>query len=192
MQLGEAKKYILKRLKDELPLHLSYHSVSHTKDVYSCCKTIAAAENVKGNDLKLLLTAALFHDTGFLKGYKEHEKKSCTIARQELPLFGYSKEQIKTVCGMIMATKIPQSAHTLLEEILCDADLDYLGRDDFFAIGNRLYHELTALKQIKTEWDWNIMQVKFLESHHYYTKTSQKLRLKKKDKNLSLVKSKLL
>ena len=32
------------------------------------------------------------------------------------------------------ATKIPQTPLTKLEEIICDADLDYLGREDFFEI----------------------------------------------------------
>ncbi|HEY9178103.1 MAG TPA: HD domain-containing protein, partial [Flavipsychrobacter sp.] len=68
MQFGEAKKFILAKLKNELPKHLSYHSVEHVRDVFDSCKSIAAGENIKGEDLKLLLTAALFHDTGFLKG----------------------------------------------------------------------------------------------------------------------------
>ena len=85
MQFAEVKKFILNKLKTELPQHLSYHSVEHVKDVYNSCKELAKHEGVKGEDLKLLLTAALFHDSGFLKGPKEHEKASCTIAKKHLP-----------------------------------------------------------------------------------------------------------
>ena len=77
---------------------------------------------------------------------------------------------------MIMATKIPQSPNTLLEEILCDADLDYLGRDDFFNIGETLFEELRAYHLISDEQAWNRLQVSFLNAHHYYTRTNKALR----------------
>lgn len=191
MQFGEAKKFILGKLKKELPPHLSYHSVEHVMDVFNSCKLIAASEGVKGEDLKLLLTAALFHDSGFLKGPKEHEKQSCIIAKKSLPTFGYNPGQIKKICGMIMATKVPQQPQNHLEEIICDADLDYLGREDFFTIGDKLFAELSMYGILSTEDEWNRLQVRFLEAHHYFTKTAIKQRQKKKDKYLKLVKSRI-
>lgn len=191
MRFGEAKKFILGTLKNALPKHLSYHSVEHVKDVFNACKMLAASEGVAGENLKLLLTAALFHDSGFLKGPKEHEKKSCQIAKKHLPDFDYTPEQIKVICGMIMATKVPQEPQNHLEEIICDADLDYLGRDDFFEIGDKLYSELNMYGMLNTEDEWNKLQVRFLEAHHYFTKTAIKLRQRKKDKHLKLIKSKI-
>lgn len=191
MKFGEAKKFILATLKSQLPKHLSYHSVEHVKDVFNSCKMLAASEGVKGDDLKLLLTAALFHDSGFLKGPKDHEKKSCQIAKKHLPDYDYTPEQIKKICGMIMATKVPQQPQTHLEQIICDADLDYLGREDFFTIGDKLFAELSVYGILNTEDEWNRLQVRFLESHNYFTKTAIKLRQKKKDKYLKMVKSKI-
>src|SRR4051794_10650351 len=103
MEFQKAKKFILHKLKKDLPRHLSYHSVEHIKDVFNACREIATIEGVGGEDMKLLLTAALFHDAGFLVQQKEHEKISCDIARQHLPEFGYTEEQIERICGMIMA-----------------------------------------------------------------------------------------
>lgn len=191
MKFGEAKKFILGKLKKELPKHLSYHSVEHVKDVFDSCKALATEEGVKGEDLKLLLTAALFHDSGFLKGPKEHEKSSCQIAKKHLPQYDYTKEQIDKICGMIMATKVPQQPQNHLEQIICDADLDYLGRDDFFTIGEKLFAELSMYGMLSTEDEWNKLQVRFLEAHNYFTKTAIKLRKKKKDKHIKLVKSKI-
>jgi uncharacterized protein len=191
MQFDEAKKFILGKLKKELPRHLSYHSVEHIKDVYQACKSIAKKEGINGRELELLLTAALFHDSGFLRDQKEHEKKSTEIAIEYLPQYGYTEEEVKLICGMIMATKIPQKPHTLLEQILCDADLDYLGRDDFFDIGNKLFAELSMYDIISTEEEWNRLQVTFLEKHHYFTKTAIQLRKAKKDEHLHTVKTKL-
>ncbi|MCY1378022.1 hypothetical protein D3C87_1448270 [compost metagenome] len=92
---------------------------------------------------------------------------------------------------MIMATRIPQMPQNLLEEILADADLDYLGRDDFFTIGDRLYEELSVFGMVSNEWDWNVLQVKFLEAHHYFTDTAIRLRKQKKEENLQKIKDKL-
>jgi uncharacterized protein len=191
MQYNEAKKFILAKLKKELPKYLSYHSVEHIKDVHDSAKLIAKKEGVKGDDLTMLLTAALFHDSGFLVDQKEHEKLSCEVARKYLGDFGYTPEQVEVICGMIIATRIPQKPNTLLEQILCDADLDYLGRDDFFSIGDKLFAELSMYGMIDNEDQWNNLQIGFLEKHHYFTGTSLKLRKDKKDENLALVKSKI-
>ena len=191
MKFRSAKKYIINRLKKELPKNLSYHSVEHVKDVFKASKEIASIEDVKGEELKLLLTAALFHDSGFLISQKDHEATSCEIAREHLPGFNYSDEQIERICGMIMATKIPQTPKNHLEEIICDADLDYLGRKDFFDIGNKLFSELSIYGIINTEDEWNQLQVRFLENHHYFTQTSLSFRKPQKDKHLEIIKEKL-
>ncbi len=190
MEFLKAKSHITKRLKNELPKYLYYHSTEHIKDVYNATKQIAASEGVKGENLKLLLIAALYHDSGFMIKAKNHEKLSCTIVKETLPDFGFSAEQIKKICGMIMATKIPQNPQNHLEEILCDADLDYLGREDFFTIGNHLFEELKTYKIVITKRDWNLLQIGFLEQHNYFTKTAIALRKPQKDKYLTLLKEK--
>ena len=187
MQFEKTKKYIFGKLKKDLAKHLSYHSVNHIKDVYTAAENLALHEGVKGDDLTLLLTAVLFHDSGFLMQQKGHESISCDIVRESLPQFEYTPEEIERICGMIMATSIPQTPHNLLEKIICDADLDYLGRDDFFTIGNNLYAELQVYGMINSEDEWNTMQVGFLKKHHYFTETAIRLRKAKKDENLNKV-----
>lgn len=191
MQFKSAGKFILKKLSKELPKHLSYHSVEHIKDVYDAVVYIGKEEKISDYEMKLVLTAAWFHDSGFLRGAKDHEEESCRIAKENLPHFGYKPEEIEQICGMIMATKIPQSPKNHLEEILADADLDYLGRDDFFSIGNKLFTELSMFGFLDTEEEWNKVQVRFLESHHYFTATAIQLRQNKKQAHLALVKSKI-
>lgn len=191
MEYDKIKKIILKNLKDNLPKHLSYHSVMHVKDVIDSVEKIAKSEGISQEDLMLLKAAALFHDTGFLYGAKDHEEKSCEIAQEYLPNYGYSQSQIDKIKGMIMATKIPQSPNNHLEQILADADLDYLGRDDFFTIGDKLFDELTMFGIVNSERDWNLLQEKFLENHHFFTQTAINNRNQKKQQNLEIIKSKL-
>ncbi|MCF8450195.1 MAG: HD domain-containing protein [Taibaiella sp.] len=191
MQFEKVKKFILDKLKKDLPKNLTYHSLGHIKDVYKAAENLAKHEKIEGEDLILLLTAVLFHDSGFLIQQKEHERVGCELASLYLPDFEYNDAQIDRINGMIMATRIPQTPHNKLEKIICDADLDYLGRDDFFKIGNYLFDELCMYGIISTENDWNRLQVRFLEGHRYFTKSAKELRKAKKDEHLALIKSKI-
>jgi uncharacterized protein len=191
MQFKKAKDFILEKLRKELPSHLSYHSVEHIKDVYQASEFLAGQEGIEGDELLLLLTAALYHDSGFLIQAKDHEVLSCNIVKSYLPQFEYTGEQIDRICSMIMSTKLPQSPKNKLEEILCDADLDYLGRDDFYQTGARLYEEFILGGIVNNEEEWNKVQLKFLESHYYFTHTATKLRKQKKDDNLREIRAKV-
>lgn len=191
MEYEKLNKIILKRLRENLPEHLSYHSVMHVKDVIDAVEKIAKSEGVNDENLVLLKTAALFHDTGFLFGSKNHEEKSCEIAAEYLLEYGFSQDQLDKINGMIMATKIPQTPKNHLEQIVADADLDYLGRDDFFVIGDKLFEELSMFGIVNSERDWNLLQEKFLESHHYFTETAINSRNQKKQDNLNIIKTKL-
>lgn len=189
MNFVEAKQHILTRLEKELDKTLYYHSLKHVYDVYHNAEILGKNEGIEGRDYTLLLTAALYHDAGFVIMRENHEEVSCTLAKEVLPKFGYSNDDLTKICGMIMATKIPQSPKNHLEEIICDADLDYLGRDDFFSIGNALYAELKEQGILTNEKDWNRMQVKFLKSHTYFTQTSQKLKAPKKQEHIEQLES---
>ena len=182
------KKPILTRLEKELDPRLGYHNFLHTLDVLEQSVTIAKQEGItKGNALLLLKTAAVYHDSGFLYIYKGHEERSCEIVSHDLKNI-LSGDDLKKVHGMIMATKIPQTPHTLLEQIICDADLDYLGRDDFEPISKNLYDEFIAYKIIPENSVWDHIQIKFFEMHHYFTATSVSKRNEKKLNHLAILK----
>ena len=191
MQFQKAKAYILPKLERELAKHLSYHSVGHVKDVYQAAEYLADKEGVGPYEKKLLLTAVMFHDAGFLIRPKDHEKTSCKMVKATLPRFNYTTEEIKRICGMIMATRIPQTPHNILEKIICDADLDYLGREDFFSIGNRLFAEMMVYGVVQNELEWDKLQVKFLEAHDYFTQTAINMRKPNKDKYVKELRRKI-
>ncbi len=110
MEFEKVHSFIINKLEKELPKYLTYHNVYHTKEVLHNARHIAVAENITGDDLDLLLTGALFHDTGFIETYKDHEEISCQMARKYLPQYDYTDEQIEQVCKLIMDTKIPKKA----------------------------------------------------------------------------------
>ena len=188
MGFDKAKETIVHHLEQNLPSDLFYHGIHHTFDVFDAALVIAENEKIdSADDLTLLKTAALFHDSGFTIDASKHEECGCDLAREILPACDYTDSQIDQICGMIMATKIPQQPLNLLERIICDADLDYLGRDDFFKIGDTLYQELKAFDKIKDVTQWNQLQISFLSNHQYHTEFSRGNREIKKQENLQAV-----
>jgi len=189
MNFEGAKNFILEKLKKELKPTLYYHDLHHTLDVYHSVERIAALEKVNSTELLLLKTAAMYHDCGMLRAYVGHEEASCEIADEYLPGFGYKPEEIKVINRMIMATQLPQNASDHLEQIICDADLDYLGRDDFFMISHRLKLEWNLQKfNTTTLKEWYKLQINFLGNHQFFTKSAIETREEMKQQNLNQIK----
>lgn len=91
-----------------------------------------------------------------------------------------------------MATKIPQTPLSKLEEIICDADLDYLGRDDFYPTSNLIFLELKAQGFVTAENEWNLTQIKFFKQHRFFTSTTKKLRQQKKQLHLEMIEASIV
>ncbi|MBK8141008.1 MAG: HD domain-containing protein [Chitinophagaceae bacterium] len=182
--------HVVHNLLTGLSEKLTYHNLPHTLDVLKQVQRIGKEEGImEEEDMFLLKTAALYHDTGFLSVYAGHEAAGCELARKDLPGFGFSKNQTEQVCSLIMATKIPQSPKNILEEIICDADLDYLGRDDFEPISDSLRREFLELGIVRSDEHWYSLQIKFIENHNYFTNSSRQLRNPEKLKRLEKLKS---
>lgn len=174
MQFEQVYTFIMEKLENDLPTYVRYHNAQHTKDVMASADHLAEKEGVGEEDLMLLKTAALFHDTGFLQQMVGHEEISCEIARKHLPHFDYSPDQIDRICRIIMATRLPQTPEDKLGEILCDADLSYLGEDDYIRQSQKLFHELRTHNLVNTQEEWVVRQIEFLNQHKYFTETARK------------------
>lgn len=186
-----AKDYAINRIINEASSKLYYHGLHHTLDVYSAAQKLAEMEGINEEELILLQTAALYHDIGFLEQYNNNEVIGVKIARKILPQFGYGAKQIDLVSNMIIATDITKLPQTLLEKILCDADLDYLGRTDFNTFAGQLKKELNAHGSSYSEKQWDEIQVGFLEKHKYQTASAIELRERTKQKHLNEIKERL-
>lgn len=184
-----ARDYIVEKLSGLLPPDLYYHGINHTvQDVTSAVKQHATMAGVNGEELLLLETAAYYHDCGYLKQYYFNEPVAVNIAAEVLPGFGYSKGQIEVIGRIIMATQLPQKPDGFLEEIMCDADLDSLGRDDFFITSHCLRLELAAYGQPTNVYEWYEKQLAFLESHTYFTDVARAARDAGKKRNIEEIK----
>ena len=189
IQFTDIQEIILDKLEKELPDYLYYHNVKHTVDVVTEVELIGWGEGCSDEEILLLKTAGLFHDVGHTVAYDNHEYYGTQIAREMLPKFNYTQEQIERICAIIMSTKLPPKPTNLLENIICDSDLDYLGRSDFIPVSNTLYEELKAQNKIGSLNDWNKIQVRFISGHQYFTETARSLREVNKQQQIERIQS---
>ena len=188
--------YINDLLRNELPQGIKYHNADHTlhpiKGVVAVANRIAVEEGVSENDRELLLTAAYFHDTGFIREYEKNESIAARMAGRILKLIGYKPNEIKKIQRLILSTDMDIKPETHLEKILCDADFDNLGRKDFMQLDSKL-REGRRARGVDVEDDekWYKGTLKIIENHQYYTKFQKKLRNEEKQRNIIKVIDKL-
>ena len=188
MDFDGVQEILVKRLRNELDPECYYHNADHTLEVIRAARILAGMEQCDRHTLQLIETAALFHDSGILFRYEGHEAESVMIAAEMLPDFGYEPEDIETVIRLIHSTHDSVIPSTPEEKILCDADLDALGREDFFVQSFRLKLEWEAKGIRRTGLrEWFAFEAAFLEKHRYYTAAAEKLHGDQKRKNLEAI-----
>jgi uncharacterized protein len=183
------KAYVLARLERGLSLDLRYHSIRHTRDdVLPAIDRLAVLSGVDEANLLLLRTAALYHDIGYTEQYANNEPVGARIARETLPDFGYTPDQVEAIVQIILATRMPQMPENFTEALLCDADLDSLGREDYLETSHALHAELVSCGASITLEDWYLRQLNFLSNHIYFTDVARDLRDAGKQENVLLLK----
>jgi len=188
--------YIRKLFKEELPNGIKYHDANHTlhpsKGVVAAANRIALSERISEPDRELLIVAAYFHDTGYIRQFGKNEPIAARMAGRILKLIGYKPGEIKRVQNMILATDLARKPKTRVEKILCDADLDHFGRIDFFEMDGKL-REGRRVRGINVSDDakWYKGTLEVIKNHHYYTRSQKELRDKAKQKNLQKLLTKL-
>ncbi len=163
------KKKVFELLHNELAEVYYYHNIQHTETMLEVASSYISHEGINPADSELLMVAILFHDLGFIDSSKSHEKKGAKLASEYMSELGYTAHEIQTVENLILATKTPQKPTTLLEKIMCDIDLDYLGRSDYEEISEQLYKEWLTLGVIENRSEWKKKELDFLENHRFHT-----------------------
>ncbi len=187
-----AIQYALGRLQTELSPDLTYHSLWHTEQVVMPAVIRFAQQlEIPEGITQRIEVAAAFHDLGFIFTYQGHELAGIALAEQVLPGYGFPPEIIEQVSGMVLATRLPQNPQNLLEEILADADLDVLGRDDFFLQNDALFREVHAYGSTINHQQWLEGQVKFIAGHYYFTSAARSLRGAQEQQNLAVLEDRL-
>ena len=184
---NEKKKLLLvQKLSKENSPKLPYHNFSHAIRVLRAVRKLVKLEHISRNEKFLLETAALLHDVVYVVGRKDNEDKSAEFARKNLHAVGYGAKQITEIANLILATKSRLvKPKNKLQKILRDADTFNVGTENFFAEGNKIKKEIG----IESELVWADKQMRFLETHEYYTNSANNLLSAGKRKNIDSLKA---
>jgi predicted metal-dependent HD superfamily phosphohydrolase len=172
MRHVEARKFIIEKLKNNSKADNYYHNISHALEVESAVKLIAKQfPELRELEIELLSISALCHDIGYSENCEDHERISADFAKNNLGQFGYSQDELNTISKLILSTKFPHSPSNLKERIICDADLSYLGGENYFKQVSRLKTEYKEcnIKEFSSENEWIEYQLKFLRRHRFFT-----------------------
>lgn len=182
--LAGLEREVRRRLEDELPEYLHYHDVGHTlEEVVPTTLALASASGVDGRDRDRLHAAALLHDLGFTRSHVDHERVGAELARGILPSFGFDDEDVAVIVRLIESTCVREQPRNLSEAILKDADLDVLGRDDFWQRNEALRREREALGVHLDDETWLREQARFMREHTYHCQAARGRREEGKRRN---------
>lgn len=185
--ISDVENYVTNLLGSQLDAVYVYHNLAHTQRVLETCKELVGHLKLGDEESENLMLAAWFHDSGFIKGAKNHEEESVKIASDFLIEKEFSEERIHQVAGIILATKLGHQPKNNAEKILIDADCAHLASknyEDYTALLRKEW-ELTGHKKL-SELEWVTQNIAFFaEEHRYYTTYALKEWTKSKSKNLS-------
>lgn len=190
--LNAARAYVTDIFHHKVKPEFVFHNLEHTEDVVEACSHMADYYQLQEEDRLVLMLAAWFHDVGYSTGQAEgHEEASVQMATQFLENRQIDENIIHRVASCIRATRMPQSPVSLVEKILCDADLFHLSTDDFKARNQLLKQEREHLLGQKIDKkDWRKNNIQFLEQHKYFTDYGQEILEAKKQEKVWLFRKK--
>lgn len=189
----KAENFVFQLFKDSLSSDYIYHNFNHTLRVVNSVKVLIENENISPEDAELLLVAAWLHDSGYIEGGENHEKRSASIAETFLKDNNFPEEKIENVKLLILATEVTREPETLPEKIMRDADCSHFGDANYFNYCNLLKDEwkVTLGKEYtKLEWAETNMKV-FMNWHRFYTDYAQQNWQPQKDANIAILKDKI-
>lgn len=188
-----AADYVTKQFNFNLPQEITYHNLAHIKEAVKTVKEIGKKSKLKPGEIEMLLLAAWFHDIGMIYQYSDHEEKSAELCQNFLTSHDYSRKNIKTVVKIIRSTRLPQEPKNLLEEIMCDADLSYIGKKNFDLRAQRLRKEWkNMLDKNFSDYEWLKANIDFLLANKFHTKSAKSLFDKQRKENLAKLQKKIL
>ena len=185
------KSYVLNYFNEHAVNQMIYHNAEHTKEVVIAATRMADHYQLNDKDYFAVITAAWFHDVGYIYNKKDHEASSALLASDFLATLEVNDELTDQIRKCIFATRMPQKPEGLLEQIICDADLFHLGTDDFTAKSKKLRKEVEALRQIDIDKEiWREDNIKLLRTHIFFTDYARFLLSDKQSQNLAALQNK--
>jgi predicted metal-dependent HD superfamily phosphohydrolase len=169
--LSAAQDFVSDLFINKVNKTIHFHTLQHTQEVVAASETMADYYHLEDEDRFALTLAAWFHDTGYSGGHAAgHENLSIELAAKFLNEHKVHQNILDKVIGCINATRLPQNPNSLIEQIICDADLFHLGTGDFREKNKLLREELNDFGNLDlSKKDWRKKNIEFLSKHNYFT-----------------------
>ncbi|MCL4637977.1 MULTISPECIES: Pycsar system effector family protein [Olivibacter] len=190
--IQESASWIKDYIKARNNTNLCFHDIEHIHQVVDASRKIGEYYQLSAEDNFIVQVAAYFHDVGYYTGPPQnHELRSAEIAENFLQERQVEASVIESIKKCIVATRMPQNPQSLLEKIVCDADLFHLGSDGFNERNKLMRKEAEGCqgKSIDKE-TWRNGTIALMERHHYHTEYANLFLKDKKLENLASLKSK--
>jgi predicted metal-dependent HD superfamily phosphohydrolase len=166
-----------------------FHNLTHTKEVVNAVNEIGIHSALTKEEMEAAITAAWLHDIGYLHGPLNHEESSIKIAGDLFRRLSTPVGQVNLITNAILATRIPQNPKSLVDRVLCDADLYHLSEKNYDSKGTLLRREWAAIKNKEvTDEQWRKHNAEFMENHRYHTTYGQTVLEEGKRKNIKRLK----
>jgi len=190
--IDQAKSMAEEVFKDPVFEKYFFHNFRHTEDVVSAVKDIATRSELNADEMELAIVAAWLHDLGYKYGAENHEESSARLAEELMERINIPLKKIKIISSAILSTRLPQRPRTLMEKVLCDADLFHLSNQTFEEKGELLRKEwkATGFREM-TDQEWIQHNIDFMADHKYHTPYGQTLLAEGKKKNIKRLKKTL-
>ncbi len=183
--LEEVAEYVSQHISNNVADYFVYHDLQHTLNVVEAVIELSPYFDLSDKEYEALRLASWFHDVGYDEGPDNHEKRSAAHARRYLTERNYPEEGIQQIEACILATKLPSNPQSVLEQIICDADLNHLGKKNYWDRCGRVRQELTKSKDmLMSDKDWVDFELTFMNKHHWYTSAAKAMYGKRKLKHL--------
>jgi len=183
-----ASEFVSVLLKENLPSEFTYHNLSHTREVFDAVTELGKNSGMTNEELEIIQLAAWFHDTGFIKDHQDHENKSIEIAKEYLENIRYPHKKINTLTEIIMMTDMDNIPLSLSDKIIRDADILYIGKEDFYCKCLALKSELESVEHKKlNESEWLHSNFDFINGTVFFTDYAKTKYEPGRIKNISLL-----
>lgn len=183
--LLEVEAYVTNFITEQVPKEYAYHDIQHTVSVVNDAREIGKQFDLSEIEMEILLLAAWFHDTGYDKGAMNHEERGARYAREYLSGQEYSEKDLQRIEDCILATKMPHDPKSLLERIICDADLGHIGQKIYWERCSKVRQEMALTKDlIMTDQEWVDFELEFMDRHEFQTPVAKQLYDRRKKKHI--------
>ena len=190
--IDEVQYAALSYLEAHLDKRYTYHNAAHTLNVCNAVKLFAENLCLPPETYCSLRIAAIFHDFGYLEQSFDNEKLALPYLEEFGRKFDIDKKFLLHANDLILETVFPYTPLTPAGSLLCDADIEYIGRECFFEYAGLFREELAGDGIVYTDEQWWSLETDFLQENKFFTPICRSLRNVGRLSNLRIAQEHLL